>query len=166
MNFAIKVRPAQFADIPRILEIERAAAMAAHWSEAEYQKVLDRGRAGPERLVLVAELVAEFAAEDLAEGAGRVVGFLVTRHVAPEWELENLVVARADQRKGVGARLLDTWLTCSVQTDSREAFLEVRGSNLAARKLYERAGFIEAGSRARYYQNPTEDAVVYRKGLP
>jgi len=160
MTLPIKVRSAQVADIPRILEIEQAAATAAHWSEAEYQKVLDRGRAGPERLVLVAE------AEDVAEEAGRVIGFLVTRHVAPEWELENLVVAPADRRQGVGARLLDTWLTSSVQTDSREVFLEVRASNLAARKLYERVGFIETGVRPRYYHNPPEDAVVYRKSLP
>jgi ribosomal-protein-alanine acetyltransferase len=160
MALPIKVRSAQVADIPRILEIERSAATAAHWSEAEYQKVLDRGRAGPERLVLIAE------AEGVAEDAGRIVGFLVTRHVAPEWELENLVVARADRGQGVGARLLDTWLTSSVQTDSREVFLEVRASNLAARKLYERVGFIEAGSRPRYYRDPAEDAVVYRKTLP
>jgi len=45
-------------------------------------------------------------------------------------------------------------------------FLEVRASNLAARKLYERVGFIEAGSRPRYYRDPAEDAVVYRKTLP
>jgi [ribosomal protein S18]-alanine N-acetyltransferase len=166
MALPIKVRSAQVADIPRILEIERSAATAAHWSEAEYQKVLDRGRAGPERLALVAELVAEDVAEDGAQDAGRVVGFLVTRHVAPEWELENLVVALKHRRKGVGGRLLDTWLTSSMHTDSREVFLEVRASNLAARKLYERVGFIEAGSRPRYYRDPAEDAVVYRKTLP
>jgi ribosomal-protein-alanine N-acetyltransferase len=44
------------------------------------------------------------------------------------------------------------------------AFLEVRPSNAAARALYERAGFRDAGLRARYYQDG-EDALVMRCDL-
>ena len=39
--------------------------------------------------------------------------------------------------------------------------LEVRESNLAARRLYEKHGFRESGRRPKYYSNPIEDAILY-----
>ena len=38
--------------------------------------------------------------------------------------------------------------------------LEVRASNEAARGLYEKYGFQQAGLRPGYYQHPREDAVI------
>jgi ribosomal-protein-alanine N-acetyltransferase len=40
----------------------------------------------------------------------------------------------------------------------RRVFLEVRESNLAAIKLYEKAGFASTGKRKAYYRDPDEDA--------
>jgi ribosomal-protein-alanine N-acetyltransferase len=49
---------------------------------------------------------------------------------------------------------------------AREATLEVRLSNMPARRLYERFGFSVAGVRRAYYTNPVEDAIVlWREGL-
>jgi ribosomal-protein-alanine N-acetyltransferase len=47
-------------------------------------------------------------------------------------------------------------------------FLEVRASNLAAYKLYEKAGFTEIGVRKGYYPGyiEAEDALVLVKQLP
>jgi ribosomal-protein-alanine N-acetyltransferase len=47
----------------------------------------------------------------------------------------------------------------------REILLEVRDSNVAARRLYEGAGFQENGRRPAYYRNPDEDAVLYELHL-
>ncbi len=41
-------------------------------------------------------------------------------------------------------------------------FLEVRESNIAARNLYKRLGFLEAGRRRDYYPAPPEDAIVMK----
>ncbi len=38
-------------------------------------------------------------------------------------------------------------------------------SNQAARRLYEKHGFQEAGRRRAYYRNPEEDAVLYHWSL-
>ena len=43
---------------------------------------------------------------------------------------------------------------------AREATLEVRLSNLAARRLYEKYGFRPAGIRRRYYSDNNEDAII------
>jgi len=48
----------------------------------------------------------------------------------------------------------------------RRATLEVRRSNLAARHLYDRFGFLVAGVRKGYYSNPVEDALVLWREEP
>jgi ribosomal-protein-alanine N-acetyltransferase len=47
-------------------------------------------------------------------------------------------------------------------------FLEVAAGNIAARALYDRAGYCECGRRKGYYQRPDatrDDAVVMEKAL-
>ena len=79
-----------------------------------------------------------------------------------DWELENIVVLQGARRNGVGRQLLDALLAEARQTNNSSVFLEVRESNFPARALYEKSGFIQAGSRRAYYQNPEEDAILYR----
>jgi ribosomal-protein-alanine N-acetyltransferase len=43
--------------------------------------------------------------------------------------------------------------------------LEVRSSNKAARRLYERMGFSQVALRAKYYTNPIEDALLLEMSL-
>ena len=43
---------------------------------------------------------------------------------------------------------------------AREATLEVRLSNLPARRLYEKYGFRPVGLRPRYYSDDNEDALI------
>jgi ribosomal-protein-alanine N-acetyltransferase len=47
-----------------------------------------------------------------------------------------------------------------VRRQAREATLEVRLSNLPARKLYEKYGFRPVGIRPRYYSDNGEDALI------
>jgi ribosomal-protein-alanine N-acetyltransferase len=44
---------------------------------------------------------------------------------------------------------------------AQKIVLEVRESNLPARALYEKAGFVESGSRSGYYRDPEENAICY-----
>jgi ribosomal-protein-alanine N-acetyltransferase len=60
--------------------------------------------------------------------------------------------------------LLTHALTEGARLGARQATLEVRRSNLAARRLYERFGFELMGLRPRYYARPDEDALVLWKG--
>jgi ribosomal-protein-alanine N-acetyltransferase len=94
-----------------------------------------------------------------------VLGFLVAQHLAPEWELENIVVAPAARRKGVGKRLIEWLLEEARGAQSESVFLEVRESNTIARALYETTGFQQVGRRKSYYSAPSEDAILYRWNL-
>ena len=146
------------------MELERASPPAAHWSEEQYRQAVQPGSRDPDRLVLVAEGSPPAAGEDRDRGPGlAILGFLVARQIAPEWELENIVVAPAARRKGLGRQLLEALFAAARQTESQSLFLEVRESNTAARRLYERLGFEQTGRRKAYYASPAEDAILYRR---
>ncbi len=159
------IRPATIADIPSILDLERQSATAGHWTEEQYRQAF--GQEGGRRLVLLAEDFPPTASaqETRNRADASISGFLVAQHLAPEWELENIVVAPTARRQGLGKRLLDALLAAARRTNSTTVFLEVRESNAAARSLYEKAGFEQTGRRKSYYTNPPEDAVLYRLTL-
>jgi [ribosomal protein S18]-alanine N-acetyltransferase len=92
----------------------------------------------------------------VAEDGESLAGFVVWRRIASdEIEILNLAVQPAFRRRGVAKALLG-------RLPKGDVFLEVRESNLAARGLYQAAGFREVGLRRGYYQNPPEGAVVMR----
>ena len=77
----------------------------------------------------------------------------------------NLAVAPEYRRKGIGRSLMQA-LTEVLHTQGMESlFLEVRASNEAAIALYNEFGFVQVGTRKKYYVNPTEDALILRKEL-
>ena len=81
-----------------------------------------------------------------------------------EAHLLNLSVAREVQRGGLGWRTLEWMAEVARGHGARTMLLEVRPSNPAAIRLYERYGFQHIGVRRGYYpaHNGREDAVVMR----
>lgn len=142
-------------DVAEMTRMERDCATAAHWSDQQYQDLFADVPSSHQRLILVA----------IQDGNPAVTGFLIARHVALEWELENIVVAADARGKGIGTRLLAELLSRAQMSKSETVFLEVRESNMAARRLYEKVGFAETGRRNCYYSSPVEDAVLYSKAL-
>lgn len=149
----MQIRPATPDDIPALIELERACSTAAHWTADQYRDAIRVGQE-PRRLVLAAH------SED-----GLLSGFLVARHVASEWELENIAVASTQRGKGIGGKLLQSLVEATRQVGGQAIFLEVRESNKAARRLYQRSGFCQTGLRKGYYANPQEDAILYQLPL-
>jgi [ribosomal protein S18]-alanine N-acetyltransferase len=92
----------------------------------------------------------------VVEDGESLAGFMVWRRTASdEIEVLNLAVQPTFRRRGVAKALLG-------RLPKGDVFLEVRESNLAARGLYQAAGFHEVGLRRGYYQNPPEGAIVMR----
>lgn len=78
-------------------------------------------------------------------------GFILMRAVAGEAEILTLAVRPAARRAGVGVRLVRTGLEGAAELGATRVFLEVAEDNAAARALYAKAGFTEAGRRPGYY---------------
>ena len=96
----------------------------------------------------------------MAEKAGRAAGYLLAYTVAGEVEIARIAVAKELQRQGVASTLLDELETLCKSRGVRKILLDVRAGNAAARALYTKAGFAEDGIRQRFYDDPTEDAVL------
>lgn len=157
----VNIRPATSTDIAALIGLERACAGAAHWAEQQYRQALHPQPGDPQRLAIVIDALPRAPSEASHTATTEIGGFLVARQVALEWELENIVVAPTMRRSGFGTLLLQSLLVKARETNSQTVFLEVRGSNAAARSLYEKAGFELTGRRKAYYANPAEDAVLY-----
>jgi [ribosomal protein S18]-alanine N-acetyltransferase len=97
----------------------------------------------------------------LARDKGRqIVGFCSFWRVLDELHINNLAVVPELRRRGVATALLRRVMEEAARFGIRRTMLEVRRSNTAARELYERFGFVVAGTRSNYYTNPVEDALV------
>ena len=96
----------------------------------------------------------------------RVVGFCSFWRVLDELHINNLAVLPELRRQGVAAALLERVLIEGARLGARRAMLEVRRSNVPARQLYEKFGFVVAGTRSRYYTNPVEDALGALARIP
>jgi ribosomal-protein-alanine N-acetyltransferase len=147
----MRIRRATTADVPAIMNLERTAATAAHWSVEQYQTAFSDQ--APSRVLLIIE-----------EEAG-VQGFIAGRALGEEWEIENIAVAGTARRRGLGTRLLGEFLDLARGRGAATVFLEVRESNLAARRLYEKWAFAKCRRRKLYYREPEEDAIVYQMGF-
>jgi ribosomal-protein-alanine N-acetyltransferase len=60
-------------------------------------------------------------------------------------------VRPAARRSGLGGRLVGEGVLAAAARGAGRVFLEVAEDNAAARALYARAGFVEAGRRPGYY---------------
>jgi ribosomal-protein-alanine N-acetyltransferase len=158
--FIVRIATAEY--LPDMIRLERQCVTAAHWTEHQYASLFQTQEAASSRLALIAERKVPAQPHD---EKSPVFGFLIARHVAPEWELENIVVAPEFRGKGIGTQLMEALLTRARYTNSESVLLEVRESNAAARALYEKLGFQETGRRKSYYTNPLEDAVLYSRSV-
>jgi [ribosomal protein S18]-alanine N-acetyltransferase len=89
-----------------------------------------------------------------------VAAFCTVWIVMDEVHINNIAVRPECRGGGVGRMLLEFVLRIGEGLGARRATLEVRRSNAAALKLYEKLGFSVAGVRRNYYANPVEDALI------
>ena len=131
-----------------------AGSFARGWSAFEFESLFSD-----------AGVIAHVAAKARSSS---VSGFSLCRVAADEAEILSIAVAPAARRAGLGARLLLAQIEALRRMPVRRLFLEVDESNAAARALYARHGFAEAGRRKGYYPGPGPahaDALILRCAL-
>ena len=150
MSDELLLEPARADDLAEIVTLERAS-YSHPWSEASLREaILNQTR---------------YRTLVLRAGDLRVRAYCIGQHVADELHLHNVAVAEPLRRRGLARQLLERLLAEGRSAGLRVALLEVRESNLAARRLYEGLGFEEVGHRRGYYASPVEDALLLRKAL-
>jgi [ribosomal protein S18]-alanine N-acetyltransferase len=141
---AVQVDLMTFADIPAVHAIERES-FAVPWPDEAYRNELATNR---------------LASYVVARADGRVIGFAGLWVMVDEAHVTTFAVDPRWRRRGVGERLLLALIDIAEARRAREATLEVRLSNVPARRLYEKFGFRPVGIRPRYYSDNGEDALI------
>jgi [ribosomal protein S18]-alanine N-acetyltransferase len=131
-------------DLPGVHEIERDS-FSAPWPAHAYRHELENNR-------LAHYIVARCGDE--------IVGFAGMWLLVDEAHVTTFATRRAWRRCGIGERLLLALLDLAEARGAHEATLEVRPSNMPARRLYEKYGFKMVGTRTRYYSDNNEDALI------
>jgi ribosomal-protein-alanine N-acetyltransferase len=140
----VVVEPMQLDDLPAVHQIERAS-FTSPWPEHAYRSELASNR-------LAHYLVAKVG--------DRIVGYGGMWLMVDEAHITTFAIHPAWRRQRIGERLLLAFLDLAIDRGAQEATLEVRLSNLPARRLYEKYGFRPVGLRPRYYSDDSEDALI------
>ncbi len=91
-----------------------------------------------------------------------IIGYYIALFVEDECQLFNITVRLELQKKGFGQLMLKNLFTDCRKKNVINIFLEVRKSNNAAIRLYEKNGFNTIAVRNNYYKNKEgkEDAIL------
>jgi [ribosomal protein S18]-alanine N-acetyltransferase len=138
------IRPMRIGDLAAVQLIERAS-FSTPWPSSAYRQELETNR-------LAQYLVALMGDEIVAYGG---IWLMVD-----EAHITTFAVHPRYRRRRIGERLILALLDLARERMAREATLEVRLSNLPARRLYEKYGFRPVGIRPRYYSDNNEDALI------
>jgi [ribosomal protein S18]-alanine N-acetyltransferase len=92
--------------------------------------------------------------------SGDLIGYLVISRYVDAWHVMNVAVVPERRRQGIARALFDRLFEVTGGDGRRGYTLEVRISNDAAIKLYERLGFQSRGVRRGYYTDNREDALI------
>lgn len=101
----------------------------------------------------------------LRHASGAIVAFCTCWLIVDELHVNTVAVAPDHRRAGLARALMQGVMREAVRAGCDQATLEVRESNLPARRLYAALGFVETGVRRRYYTQPEEDAIILWRGL-
>ena len=140
----LMIEAMRLEDLEEVQRIE-LASFSTPWPSNAYRSELETNR-------LASYLVARI--DD------KVVGYGGMWLMVDEAHITTFAVHPAWRRRRIGERLLLAFLDLARDRRAREATLEVRLSNLPARRLYEKYGFRPVGLRPRYYSDNNEDALI------
>ena len=148
----MKIAAATTDDLGTLGALERAC-FAEPWTTATLASALNDDK----YLILLAR-------DDGSTLALNAVGYAIGWNVGDEAELARVGVHASARRQGLGKKIADALLESFRERGVKTIFLEVRQSNQAARKLYEKSDFAEIRKRLNYYADG-ETAIIMKAEL-
>jgi len=143
------------ADIAAVTEIERQGQLEP-WTERSFIEELDRLHS----YMLVARVDQNCPGIVNQPQYDCIAGYICYWCVADEIQILNIAVQEKFRGRAIGRALLSHAIRDGCERKARIATLEVRKSNIAARRLYEAMGFRIVGERPDYYEVQKEPAIL------
>jgi ribosomal-protein-alanine N-acetyltransferase len=131
-------------DIPQILEIERVS-FPTPWTEYMFRHQLS---------------LEDIAINLVFIEGNTIIGYAVAWIVYDEIHLLSIAVLPGKRGRGYAVKILEEVVEKGREMGGCRVVLEVRISNVGARKFYEKCRFKVVGKRKRYYHETGEDALV------
>ncbi len=138
------IREAKLDDVHSIAELDKLC-FSMPWSEVSFLKEISENNIA---LYLVAEI------------AGQIVGYAGMWLIIDEGHITNVAVHPNFRRRHIGEAIVSVLLAEAQAEGITRQTLEVRVSNFAAQRLYEKFGFQACGIRKGYYEDNHEDAII------
>ncbi|MBD7939477.1 ribosomal protein S18-alanine N-acetyltransferase [Cytobacillus sp. Sa5YUA1] len=131
-------------DIDEVIKIEEAS-FSSPWSrEAFYNEMT----------------MNQFSVYVVLEDGEELIGYGGAWVVTDEAHVTNVAILPRHRGKKLGEALMVQLMTVAKEMGALKMTLEVRVSNMVARRLYSKLGFQEGGIRKNYYSDNHEDALV------
>jgi len=140
----LRIEPMGVDHLDAVQAIERAS-FTSPWPPNAYRSELESNRLANYLVARIDQHVVGYGGMWLMVDEAHITTFAIH----PRW-----------RRQRIGERLLLAFLDLAIDRSAHEATLEVRLSNLPARRLYEKYGFRPVGLRPRYYSDDNEDALI------
>lgn len=137
--------PMSLQDIDQVLAIEELS-FSQPWSRQAFEE----------------QVLSPFAVYLVARNGDRIIGYAGMYVVLDEAHVTNVAVRPDCRGQGVGRRLMQALIGIAVRRGAVYMDLEVRTQNSVAQNLYRSMGFQEVGRRPGYYQEPKDDALIFR----
>ncbi len=147
-TIATVIRRMKLDDLNTVLDIDRLS-FPLPWSERTYRYEILENRSS-----------YMYVVEAVEDQIPKIVGYVGFWFIVDEAHISTLAVHPDYRGQGIGELLLRTALNGADDLDARIVTLEVRTSNYAAIRLYEKFDFKVVGSRPRYYRDNNEDALL------
>jgi ribosomal-protein-alanine N-acetyltransferase len=147
----VVIEPGRKKDLEAVWAIEQAS-FSHPWTRAMFQEELAKI---PATLYVLK-----------GEPEKEVLGYCCFWTLPGEMQLVNIAVRPNLRGQGLGEMLLHHLLREAQIREAEKIYLEVRPSNQAAIRLYERLGFKVQYRRPRYYTPEGEDALVMVLAIP
>jgi len=120
-------------------------SFSAPWSRSAFEEELSQNNLARYLVAVAGDVIVGYA------GAWLVIN---------EAHVTNVAVVGMYRREGIGRLLMEKLMELARNNFMESMTLEVRVSNAAARNLYSKLGFVEAGMRKNYYTETKEDALI------
>lgn len=149
-----KIEPMQPDDIPAVVAVEQAS-YSMTWPAKAYDYELKQNNLAHYFVLRVSP-----PGPAAAEPESSVIGLGGFWLLSDEVHINTIAVHPTWRGLGLGEWLLITLLEEGQALSAAVATLEVRPSNHAALRLYQKYGFEQVGRRPRYYSDNDEDALI------
>lgn len=141
------IREAGLEDLDGIVEIEKES-FATPWPKSAME------------VEIINNKVARYL---VAEQNEEVLGYIGIWLILNEGHITNIAVRENFRRHGIGDMLMVSLIFMCETNGIDFITLEVRESNLAAQKFYEKHGFKMEGLRKGYYRDNDENAIIMNR---